>query len=177
MRLTNQVKKDILESWTKAKWSKKIEATQNDLKQGMLDIFKKEYEFEIKVHNENEEIHKYLNIHSSFEIYCQLLDTVDSLIKPSRGIISCPKHAASSSYSLLMISSDQSDAVKLIKKCNDKMKKYRKERDTLNSMLLSVTTVKKLIDRLPEIEKYVPKSLTVTALVSTNTLLKCKAIL
>ena len=177
MRLSKAVKADIIEAWGNAKWRAKLKGYGTELEAELKAAFEKVAADNIKVVETNNELRKYFNTKNYFGLPYEIKDSIRNtfayVLTPPN--MPCAEYASECTYSAYMLGVETASPA--VKAYNKKVEVYFKEKQTLENVLASVTTVKKLIDLLPEIEKYTPTKGTVTTLVAAGDLTKAKAIL
>ena len=176
MRLTKAIKDQTIKNWVESKWRKKLNAARNGFISDCVKLAEKELEDDIKLYNDNKHLSKYLNSFNYVNIWqaserinnCFYLDSVSRNLEVSR-------YASKNSYSALCV--DNKITAAATKKYNNVIDKFHDELNSVCNVLSSVTTINKLVNILPDIEKYLPDQSSCTALVDASSLSKAKAVL
>ncbi len=168
MRLTKSIKEVILNNWKTKKHNNIEEKLKTSIKKELSVLFKKEYKKQFDIYNNNKDIQEYLLTHSYFKC-----DRLYNLGFMNSANVSCDRYVSSSRYDQEYLTNTE-EVSKIVKKHTDKYKKYKEESKTITFLMESVTTVKKLVDILPEIEKYIPKTASTTTLIAASDLAKAK---
>ena len=179
-RLTKAVKQQIIEKWVNEKWKKRLQQSHKDLRESLTIAAEKQLASEINLYeeNKNKSIREYLNTFCLISTYyldeeikdCEVVSIFGSNLD-IKTYVSKSKH----SKSVLDLGLDT--VKKPISEYNSAITKFDNERQSIEDVLASVTTIKKLCDILPEIEKYIPETSNCTALVSVSCLVKAKSVL
>lgn len=178
MRLTNAVKSQIIKSWVDEKWLTKLNKSLDNLKSDISIQAENQMKAEIDIYQENQEIKQYLQSKDYLDSYdlqskintCEYINQISANVKCSSYVTNCY-------YSANTFDTKTKGSIKAMNKHNDLIVKFNGELQSIKGILHSVTTIKKLSDLLPDIEKYLPKVIKGTMLVSADCLSKAKAAL
>lgn len=178
MRLTNAVKAQIIKSWVDEKWLKKLNASFDNLKVGIKIEAEDQMKIGIEIYKSNKEIQQYLKCKNYLETY-YLQEKISNCgyINKIQSTVSCSNYVTNSHYSANEFNAKTKGSIKATNKHNELIAKFDGELKSIQDILNSVTTVKKLSDLLPDIEKYLPKTVKGTMLVSVDCLSRAKAAL
>jgi hypothetical protein len=177
-RLTNTVKSQIIKSWVDEKWMVKLNDSLDVLKLEIKAEAEDQVKVGIEIYQKNPEIRSYLKVKSYMDGY-ELQDKINycGYINAIPASISCSSYASESYYNGDDFSVKTKGAIKVIKRHNDLIMNFDSELQSIKDILNSVTTVKRLSDLLPDIEKYLPEVSKGTMLVSADCLVRAKAAL
>ena len=177
-RLTNAVKAQITKSWVDEKWITKLNKSLDTLRIEVKAEAENQLKAEIEIYQKNPEIRPYLKTRSHVDSY-DLQDKINSCeyINTISTSTSCSSYASTSNYGATDFNTKTKGSIKAIGKHNNLIIKFDSELQSIRDILHSVTTVKKLSDLLPDIEKYLPKVVSGTMLVSVDCLVRAKAAL
>lgn len=176
MRLTKTVKEQIINSWVEKKWIKKLNSARDNMLADAKELAEKRLSNEIEIYNSNQHIKQYLCSYDYVGAHrlkdgalpCKYINKIMQTLSVSRYV---NEEAYTSSY----ISHE--DSVVLVKKYNDTIQKFNDDMANISNVLASVNTIKRLVELLPDIEKYVPSQSRCTSLVDASCLAKAKAVL
>tara|TARA_R110000851_G_C12847282_1_gene542424 strand:+ start:90 stop:629 length:540 start_codon:yes stop_codon:yes gene_type:complete len=177
-RLTNAVKSQITKSWVDEKWLTKLKKSLDSLNADVKIQAEDQMKIGIDIYQNNIEIRPYLKSKNYLEGY-NLQEKINSCeyINQTPSSINCISYASESHYSAANFDTKTKGSIKAIKRHNDVIIRFNNELESIRGILNSVTTVKRLSDLLPDIEKYLPEVTKGTMLVSTDCLVRTKAAL
>lgn len=177
-RLTNAVKSQIVKSWVDEKWLKKLNASLEKLKTDITAEAEDQMKSSIAIYKNNQDIKQYLRSRNHLDFY-YLKEKINrcEYINEMPNNISCSSYVTESHYSANEFNAKTKGAIKAVSKHNELIVKFDAELKSIRDILNSVTTIKKLSDLLPDIEKYLPKTVKGTMLVSVDCLSRAKAAL
>lgn len=177
-RLTKAVKQQIIENWVKSKWQTKLNKSNESYIAVIRWQAEKDLSEKIEIYNNNKHIKEYLIVKTQVRAqYISGRIKKCKYIQSKSEYISTASYVSNDKYCCATVNMKSSNIVKALNKHNNLITKFNDELDSINNVLLSTTTIKKLCDILPEIEKYVPKTSNCTSLVSTSCLVKAKSVL
>ena len=173
MRLTKAVKHQIIENWVSKKWKKKLEDSRTKLRGSVVSAAEKQFSNEIAIYEENKGISKYLNCHSYVRVYyldgkVKDCDFVNSIGKN----VDIKTYVSTSKYQNNDVDLSDKIIVKAIDKHNEVITNFDSEKQSIESILSSSTTINKLTEVLPDISKYIPEMSSCTSLVDVATIKK-----
>jgi predicted nucleic acid-binding Zn-ribbon protein len=179
-RLTNALKTEIIGNWYIEKQKKKMVNIKNEFFNALRKYVEEQIKENIEVWENNQHLAKYLGIYEGVDIYINK-DNVSTVELPERYCITLDvkKYASADRYSKVGFNINRDNNIKkILQEYNKKVTELNSEKQVITNLLASVTTVKKLVDLLPEIEKYIPdtKKLS-TTLVNSSDLVKAKSLM
>jgi hypothetical protein len=169
-RLTNKMKKETLYNWVNAKKKKQIVKAFDLLGSQYSALIAKTYPLNRQVCIENKQLvadgfistinsaqlpYRFQQKHIDSGVVCDILSFRDNSI--GRKSFTIEPIACSSKYFDPKEHVDMKKAEVIFNRFKDKMNLIQVDIRNVESVLYSVTTVKKLTDILPEFSKYVPK--------------------
>lgn len=171
MRLSKNVKEVILNNWKEEKHLNIEQRLSDQLTIELVNLFEKQFSENIDICIKHKDIKEYLKTHSNFET--RIRERLDFY---QQYTITCKTYVNKSTWSCSDIKEDE-EYKAILSRYLDLWNEYKNQKQIISNVMDSVTTVKKLIDILPEIEKYIPKTASTTTLVASGDLVKCKAAL
>lgn len=159
MRISNKIRESIVKNWTKKKWEARFnraaQALAKDLRKGVTCLTS---EIEVDEATLAHLVEKMVIVKESqvgvsrWPSYGKF-EFAEGLGQPfSRGL-SCEPY-----YTRYNVGTERLDPTeKQWKKITDLKAKYEAEKSQIEAILYSVTTEKKLLELLPECQKYMPK--------------------
>lgn len=156
-RLNKEIRSQILENWTKEKWSAKFEKYVNAVKKAVSDNHKSEIDELELTAKQIDSLIKCGALHKSKVVFFKEID--------HRYFKVCGQEPFAKGFDVpeyIKVKSYYSKEVATPKKQFEALKKavalYNKDKETIRSIIHSVSTDNKLIEILPEVEKYMPKN-------------------
>lgn len=168
-RLTNKIKAETLSNWVDAKKKKQIHKAFELLGSQYSALIAKTYPLNKTVAEENKQLVKdgfistvnnaclpwrFQQKHISSDVICSVLSFRDNSI--GRKSFNISPIACSSKYFDPKEHVDNAKVEIMFNKFNDKLKAIQADIIKVQSVLYSVTTIKKLNDILPGFSKYIP---------------------
>lgn len=183
MQLSKAKRQAILGTWVAKKWAEQLEQARIDAHAALANVFTKQHAEEIAVlkNTKHKDILKYVPQSERANVQYTIVESFSAYSEHTFSHINTPRYAKRDLYSsaCLTMCGYEDELQETSQKYNAVVGKFHEEKTAVNALLCSVTTVKKLVDLMPEIEKYIPFETDgrVTALVSAGTLAKAKAVL